>query len=323
MLLHSKTDYSVQVTLACEQADALCGIFHEPTHEVVLDNIPNGITRDNVLFTTLCLPCKHVFNTGALLRHFAICDMRCPICRGGDSAKLDCTKLPADFASKLHSEQLLNIKQQQEEQSMPITQDLIFNEQAWLRGYWVVLSIQRETQNGYSLRSISRAVFSSPLILHQLAENETVVFNLQQSMRRNVQAFILSNSSNVEDVTMTLQLQHQASDDVFAQLKVSQNVWQRIALNSHPTRQVNTGLQLKHGNIVVGNVTHDCVPGTHWVQNMQIVLNRDIIRNIALSYVIASLQQHNLFPMIPDITFQDNTYDAQHYDPQSDFWHSF
>ena len=93
-----------------------CGIMHEPIHDIKYDalpstwtlshpslldcvtNPPDGmtVTNDTCVVNCVTLPCKHKFHVSALAVHFALNDMRCPICREGSTDTLCVQKLNID-----------------------------------------------------------------------------------------------------------------------------------------------------------------------------------------------------------------------------------
>lgn len=269
-----------------------CGIFHEPTVDVHFDDMPSFITIFDTPMQTIQLPCSHKFNSAAILRHFAVSNMQCPICRAGHPSKLNCDSIPPEFSSILQSEQTKSIQQQQQQESGILAQEIVFNEQAWLRGFSVVLTIQHINRES-NRSAIQRAVFASPVVLEELAD-QFGVFGVQQSMRRNVEVFFNQqrpqNSQN--STTITLQLLHESQRDVFAQLELPQSMWMRFASQNLVTRQMEGLLDLKYGNTVIGHVLHITQNQQHWIHGMKICLNRDLVSNFALSYLMTWFQEN-------------------------------
>ena len=50
---------------------------------------------------------------------------------------------------------------------------------------------------------------------------------------------------------------------------------------------------------------------THWIQDMQILLNRDIISVVALTFITTSTQQHNLSPLLQETPVERNIPDFE------------
>lgn len=302
--LYGLQNYKLTATLFAEETGkcASCGIFHEPTVDVEFDDMPNYVTLFNTPMQTIELPCSHKFNSAALLRHFAVTNMQCPICRAGHPCKLDCTVIPPEFAAILQREQQKTLQEQQQQQQQQafsniLMQEVVFNEQAWLRGFSIVMIIQQQSQQ---LRhtSIQRAVFASPLIINQL-ENQHAVFGVQQSMRRNVEVYFNQHCARNahSNASITIQLMHESQQDVFAQLQLPQHMWMRFASQTLITRQLDGLFDLRHGNTTVGHVIHANAGANneHWIQSMRICLKRDLISNLAMTYMLTWMQEEALY----------------------------
>ena len=76
----------------------VCGIMHEPTRTVEVDNLPcawplpAGGQRDSAK-----LACGQVFHPPALALHFLVSDMHCPVCRTGPAERMDIESVPAQI----------------------------------------------------------------------------------------------------------------------------------------------------------------------------------------------------------------------------------
>ena len=99
--------------------DLECGIMHELTQLVVIEDLPpgwpcahggdaNGGCNDNDMHAnTVHMPCGHVFSPSALALHFLLQDMRCPICRAGHATRMSISCVPLSirqhYAEKIAS----------------------------------------------------------------------------------------------------------------------------------------------------------------------------------------------------------------------------
>jgi hypothetical protein len=73
----------------------LCPIMHEPPCSAQLEDIPETWPlADNTSANTVRLECAHTFFVPALVLHFLVTDMRCPVCRTGASCKMDIACVP-------------------------------------------------------------------------------------------------------------------------------------------------------------------------------------------------------------------------------------
>lgn len=99
--------------------DLDCGIMHELTQHVVIEDLPPGwpcvqcgdanadCAADDMHANTVHMPCGHVFSPSALVLHFLMQDMRCPICRTGHPTRMSITCVPPSirhhYAEKIAS----------------------------------------------------------------------------------------------------------------------------------------------------------------------------------------------------------------------------
>jgi hypothetical protein len=73
----------------------VCGIMHEPTRLVEIENLPGSWPAGTCACDSARLPCGHVFSADALALHFLVSDMRCPVCRAGPAAPMHIECVPS------------------------------------------------------------------------------------------------------------------------------------------------------------------------------------------------------------------------------------
>jgi hypothetical protein len=71
------------------------------------------------------LPCKHRFGIMAIMNHFAMCNLRCPICRKGECQRLDVSCLPRHLQSSLENRVLTAERSEAALQSEQDRQDVL------------------------------------------------------------------------------------------------------------------------------------------------------------------------------------------------------
>jgi len=103
----SDNEYTMTCQLYSTQDSTLvCPIMHEPPCSAQLEDIPaTWPLLDNNFANTVRLECAHVFFVPALVLHFLVTNMRCPVCRAGSSQKMNIACVPLDvrdsYLSKL------------------------------------------------------------------------------------------------------------------------------------------------------------------------------------------------------------------------------
>ena len=82
-----------------------CGIMHEPTRAVEVEDLPSMWPAGACEANCAQLACGHVFHPAALALHFLVGDMRCPVCRAGPVGRMLLESVPAAlrpaFAAKI------------------------------------------------------------------------------------------------------------------------------------------------------------------------------------------------------------------------------
>ena len=73
----------------------VCGIMHEPTRLVEIENLPGSWPAGTCACDSARLPCGHVFSADALALHFLVSDMPCPVCRAGPAAPMHIECVPS------------------------------------------------------------------------------------------------------------------------------------------------------------------------------------------------------------------------------------
>jgi len=91
-----------------DDSTIICPIMHEPPCSAQLEDIPSiWPLLDNSSANTVRLACAHVFFVPALVLHFLVTNMRCPVCRAGSSQKMNIECVPLDvrdsYLTKLSS----------------------------------------------------------------------------------------------------------------------------------------------------------------------------------------------------------------------------
>lgn len=82
-----------------------CGIMHEPTRAVEVDDLPAKWPAGACACDSAQLACGHVFHPVAIALHFLVSDMRCPVCRTGPAGPMAMDSVPPPmreaYAAKL------------------------------------------------------------------------------------------------------------------------------------------------------------------------------------------------------------------------------
>jgi hypothetical protein len=84
---------------AAEDDAVVCGIMHEPTRTVEVEDLPGAwpLTEGSAPADSAKLACGHVFHPAALALHFLVSDMRCPVCRTGPAELMDIESVPVQL----------------------------------------------------------------------------------------------------------------------------------------------------------------------------------------------------------------------------------
>ena len=102
-------NYSTTVQFA-SNSTALCMIMHEPMCDVQVESLPDNWRVSNsetqsLEFDCATLTCGHAFHPCAIALHFCVCNMRCPVCRVGNSERLNVEVLPQTMSQALKNKQ--------------------------------------------------------------------------------------------------------------------------------------------------------------------------------------------------------------------------
>lgn len=94
----SDNEYIMTCNLySTDDSTIVCPIMHEPPCSAQLEDIPSTWPLlDNSSANTVRLACAHVFFVPALVLHFLVTNMRCPVCRAGSSQKMNIACVPLD-----------------------------------------------------------------------------------------------------------------------------------------------------------------------------------------------------------------------------------
>ena len=97
--------YSTTVKFSSDST-ALCMIMHEPMCDVQVESLPDtwlvsNSENESLKFDCATLTCGHAFHPCAIALHFCVCNMRCPVCRVGNSEKLNVELLPKTVSQAL------------------------------------------------------------------------------------------------------------------------------------------------------------------------------------------------------------------------------
>ena len=75
----------------------VCGIMHEPTKTVEVEELPGTWPTGDCACDSARLGCGHVFSAPAIALHFLVSDMRCPMCRAGPTGPMHIESVPAQI----------------------------------------------------------------------------------------------------------------------------------------------------------------------------------------------------------------------------------
>ena len=176
-------------TVACKfsvSAVHECGIMHEPTHLVEIADLPQAWPREDDVAgarsfaqlnldagaNTAHLPCGHVFSPCALVFHFLVHDMRCPICRVGCKSRMSISCVPACvramYAKKM---ELVETLENEEIETMETMDVVSFLTQMNLQ---VLVRFQRQPARPMR-SSVARSMHAESLISSRLLVNEEYI----------------------------------------------------------------------------------------------------------------------------------------------------
>lgn len=98
------SEYTVELA-GVESTTHTCGIMQDCTADVELLGLPSAWDVKGAAVNTVTLPCGHTFHPTALVQHFALRDMRCPVCRQGDSGRVSLRRsdVPLEVAAAVRS----------------------------------------------------------------------------------------------------------------------------------------------------------------------------------------------------------------------------
>jgi len=116
-------DYSILCEFSIHQ-DAICNIMHENTSNVDLTPLAKQWPTINGFANTLLLPCGHTYHPCALAVHFLSNDMRCPVCRAGNSSRMQISCMPLDM-QQIFANKILSINQENVNETLRTFQQLV------------------------------------------------------------------------------------------------------------------------------------------------------------------------------------------------------
>jgi hypothetical protein len=277
----------------------VCSIMHEPTHLVVIEDLPRFFGAQEV--NSAELACGHVFHPVALALHFLVSDMRCPVCRCGFTECMGIQNIPAEhrscFASKMQ-----RIKDAEMAAENDIQMSMQTRVVELVNNLELQLHVHPPTQQ---LTPIRTRVLTTLTQMQQMQDNLVLAgsnpallwanFAVHWSFQRLMVALVNSQASKNPEHSVHFVLQHPLVPVAMVSNKMrmsaaSENLFEHCA--PHQNSQVPLYCEHITGSEPVAylrvNFLHDCP-----VPNISMDVNVFFLTNIAryVSDVLQSIQE--------------------------------
>jgi hypothetical protein len=200
----------------------MCCIMQEATSSIEFEDLPKAWPVDPLqhigvdfgeTVNTAKLECGHVFHAVALAFHFAVSDMRCPVCRSGPAElmNLDCVpiKIQHMFAAKIERSRLTQIPEDESLVTPLSGVQVLAHIELEMRLFGDRNSIirTRVVSNEQHLQEIERETSSG---LHASDHQGTLITGLQvhRSFQRLIRCVVSRQNSMNSSVGMQFALTH-------------------------------------------------------------------------------------------------------------------
>ena len=227
--------------------DAVCCITHEHVAEAETPGLPARWQVRGREYDSLRTPCGHLFHASALMLHFLVNDMRCPVCRQGAAVKADLACVPASvaeaFACKLEHVAVGEAASLAADAEAPDMLDLRLHTsaqelEAGLRLIVEVHSVADVTVLSSSLACASEA--ATPDI------PAYPVLQAQQSFYRRLERHLVLAQ---QPVVLVVRLCHVLLEESISSEPLPVDVYQRMASSERPTRALERLRHLSVGGV--------------------------------------------------------------------------
>jgi hypothetical protein len=196
---------------ATEDDSVVCGIMHESTSSVQVPDLPGSWLLPDGMANSAKLVCCHVFHPVALVLHFLVSDMRCPVCRAGHPERMDFTSVPEGlrtaYAGK--SQQMLiaallpdtdNLRENIVEvlAHMEVTFSVLGDHNGLPDRATVRTRVVFETTNVHEIEQrmhLSASLANSDTV-HELSSDFTSELSVHRSFQRLVRGLVACHASN-------------------------------------------------------------------------------------------------------------------------------
>ena len=212
-------EYSVLCEFSTSQ-DAICNIMHEKTGTVDLTPLAKQWPTINGFANTLLLPCGHTYHPSSLALHFLSNDMRCPVCRAGNSSQMQISCMPFDM-QEIFAERILSINEESVNATLRTFQQLVKLFELQLQ----MTPVSQYIFSNLTEYQIRPSVISTRLIPEDIEhlnervvqrllnrvelQDEVMTFRVHHSFNRCIQAMHCSDNPHNRSMAARWCMQHQ------------------------------------------------------------------------------------------------------------------
>jgi hypothetical protein len=225
---------------------ATCSISLDRISESDVPGLPQRWRVNDREYDSMRMPCGHLFHTSTLMMHFLTNDMRCPVCRQGAAVKasLDCVpeSAAAAFASKL-------AEMDEREQELQVHEIGLYTTRETLED-GLRLAVEVHT-------TLDVTVMSSRLVCEAASPDDGVenVFRAQHSFYRRLEQHLHDMGAQLPtSVLLVFRLTHVLLEESICSDPLSLDVYRRICIQQHYTRELRRQSQLRFMNVLCGGL---------------------------------------------------------------------
>ncbi len=256
-----------------------CAIFHCPTSEVSIPDLPCTWTLHGCEYDTLTLPCGHHFNPSAITLHFLLADMRCPVCRQGHDVRMNPSCIPKSLRHAFENKQdSVQSRDEQETSLVDILHNISVDMTDYEGEFGLVVDLTVRGQTCVLLQTPIRPLFAT-------STDTYVPFRTQQSFQRMLNQQFQRHAA-MDNVVVTFSIQHpvlflpvQTESLAFSQLVSIEGP------RALPFRVMDVEEEQVVGSLICSGVQRE------GVQQINLFLDRDVLVGLCLQCIQTRLQQ--------------------------------
>lgn len=197
--------------------------------------------------------------------------MTCPLCREGVKDRLDTNCLPMSVRKVLTQKQQESIEEESSNNSffVPFASGMVLDVQPLLEDLYLQVALHTPSVSTQA----NCAVFTSPLHITN-THNNNITYTMQQSLRRCIQTFLNSSST---DYVATFALIHGMSSHSYSILQIDSSTIRRLLSTSNITRLLADSTNFYRQSLLIGNISFQESNQMTWPYNFTIHLNRNLL----------------------------------------------